>query len=461
MLRLTMARSILRRMQMAAGTPAGVVMKRKRLWFIGVFLPAFLGVVYAIQFAGPGDISFTGRLKGADYVYFHNGGRRLAEGDVYSLSHFQYHLTSDYDTRFGQRDFRPIHPPTVFYLYVPLSLLPYLTSLAVATLLSYLIFLSAIGLLLWTHPELKRSWPFIVFVSVCFPSVAATLLTGHPAALLILLLAGGYHLRKKNLPLAAGFVLSLLSLKPNYYFLIGAVLVLAAEFEVAAGMLVGAVSTVIATGIWDDFRLWTAWAPMAVTYQDFVQSGLGLTRQHTTRTFFQLFHPDGEIGKYLSAAGLVIGALSLGLPAIYKSRAKQAFDPDIFWAMVPVAATLANPHMYDYDLCILLLPMIIIMGKGIRMGLSETQILMALVIAVGLPRVASAASPYTHFQLSVPLLWWLMLKLTWRIPPSGDAIRSLCGRLPASLPGIGRMLYGAERVRNASAADSRAEAPRA
>ena len=420
-------------------------MKRKRLWFIAVFLPAFLGIIYAVQYAGHGDISFTGFVKGADYVYFHNGGRVLAEGNVYSPSHFQYHLASDYDARLFQRDLRPIHPPTMLYLYYPLSLLPYLTSLAVATLLSYLVLLCAIGLLLRTHPDLKRSWAFIVFVSVCFPSVAATLLTGHPSALWILLLAGGYHLRKRNLPFAAGFVLSLLSLKPNFYFLVGAVLVLAAEFEVAAGMLIGAVLTVIASGIWDDFRLWKEWAPIAMTYRDFLPFGGGLARQHTTRTFFRLFHRDGEMGNYLNTAGLVMGALSLFFPAIYKFSAKKAFDPDVFWAIVPVAVALANPHMYDYDLCILLLPMIIIIRKAIRMGLSETQILLALLIAVGLPAAASAVSPYTHFQLSVPFLWWLMLKLTLPFPPSGNAIRSLCDRLPASLPGIGSMLYGTQR----------------
>jgi hypothetical protein len=172
----------------------------------------------------------------------------------------------------------------------------------------------------------------------------------------------------------------------------------------------------------------------------------------------QFFHPDGEMGKYLSAAGLVMGTLALFFPAIYKSRAKMAFDPDIFWAIVPVAVTLANPHMYDYDLCILLLPMIIIIKKAIRMGFSETQILMALLIAVGIPRVASTASPYTHFQLSVPLLWWLMLKLTLDVPPSGNAIRSLCGRLPESLPGIGWILYGTQPARKLSATKSRAGA---
>jgi hypothetical protein len=431
-------------------------MARKRLWFIGLFLPAFLGIMYAVQYAGHGDISYTGFLKGADYVYFHNGGRVIAEGNVYSPSHFQYHLTSDYDTRLFQRNLRPIHPPTMLYLYVPLSLLPYFSSLAIATLLVYLILLFAVGLLLRTNPDLKRSWVFIVFVSVCFPSVPATILTGHPSTLWILFLAGGYYLRKRNLPFAAGLVLSLLSLKPNYYCLVGAVLVLAAEFEVAAGMLAGAVLTVIVSGIWDDFRLWKEWAPIALTYRDFLQFGGGLARQHTTRTFFQLFHRDGEMGNYLSAAGLVIGALSLFFPAIYKFRAKKAFDPDIFWAIVPVAVALANPHMYDYDLCILLLPMIIIVGKAIRMGFSETQVLLALFIAVGLPAAASVVSPYTHFQLSVPFLWWLMLKLTLPFPPSGSAIRSLCGRLPVSLPVVGSMLYRTQRVRK----PLRAEVPR-
>jgi hypothetical protein len=69
------------------------------------------------------------------------------------------------------------------------------------------------------------------------------------------------------------------------------------------------------------------------------------------------------------------------------------------------------------------------------------------------------SSPLRQFSNPLPVngyLWWLMLKLTLPFPPSGNAIRSLCGRLPVSLPVIGSMLYRTQRVRK----PLRAEVPR-
>ena len=352
---------------------------------------------------GKGDRNSFRYLKGNDYVYFYNGAKLIQSGSIYNNDEFRYHLRTDYDTVAQQRTFRPLHPPILFYLYIPLTWLSYLASVNAGTVIFYLIYLLTIFLITLTDPVLKNNSVFFFFAGISFPPLNQAIQTGHPASLWILFLTAAYYFWKQGRPFVSGLFLSLLLIKPNYFLFAGAIFLFALDFKVISGLLCGGMLLVFVTGIWNGFTLWKEWIPVFMSYRDFLQGDNIFERQHSTETFFQLLYNRGITGKILSAAGLIIGCLALALPGLYKFRSKLHFSAGRFWFTIPIVMVLANPHMFDYDLVILLLPLGIAIQKLYKSGVNTLQQI-AGIGAVTVSCFAVKDQPPYPFSADCPVL---------------------------------------------------------
>jgi hypothetical protein len=399
-------------------------MTRRTFWLLPLFV-IFVGVNVGLLDWGGLQRPFDGYIKGADYLYFHNGGRTYRGGDLYVPGAFEHHLSGDYGAVNIQADYRPLHPPALFLLYVPFSLLPLRASMNAATAFFALAWMFGVYLL-WRFTPALRAHAFEFFIAgLVFPPVYACLQTGHPATLWLPFAAGGYLLHRSGRAVLAGVVLSLFLLKPNYFLLTAIALALSGQFGVVAGMALGAAGVVAITGIFDGFALWKQWLPFVLQYSNVTAQDSGYERQFSIRSFVVLL-TDERSSRTLHWIGAILGATLLLVPGLGRRRAKPGtFSVDRLWFCLPLAVILANPHVYDYDLVLLFLPFTIATARFCEASVPiSRQLLFWLAVGV-VPGISFAAAADTHLQLATPIFVFALLWAAFRLPPSGDTIGAL------------------------------------
>jgi hypothetical protein len=391
-------------------------------WLLLLFCLIFLAAQIVILNLGKGDIAVTGYLKGADFLYFHNGGALVRSGALYREGAFTGRLTNAYRPVGGQGDFRVLHPPLLFYLYAPISLIPFIPAISAATALFFLLWLLAAWLLWRNIPALRENEPWFFLMAIVFPPLSMGLQTGQPSSLWLLALAAGYLLHRSGKPFPAGMVLALLLAKPNYYLLTGAVILLAGEWKIAVGMFAGGAGLVLASGVWDGFGMWRGWLPVFVSYRDFLQSENRFARVYSARAFLMLMHPEADARSVWSLAGTVIGASMVALPALGRFFRPSARSLDRLWFCLPFALVLANPHIYDYDLVVLFVPFVIATERMTLAGVSWPRQLCVWVLVFGAVGLSAVLAGIARIQFAVPLFALALVWAAFRLPPDGGKV---------------------------------------
>jgi hypothetical protein len=143
-----------------------------------------------------------------------------------------------------------LYPPPFLLLVLPLSLLPYLPSLAIwlaVTLSGYLLVLRRIC------PQ-----PYVIFWMVLFPGIVSNFLVGHNGFLSGALLGGGLLVINRS-PILAGILFGLFFYKPQLGILVPLALLAGRRWKVlgvamVSGAGIGIASAVIfGPGVWLEF----------------------------------------------------------------------------------------------------------------------------------------------------------------------------------------------------------------
>jgi alpha-1,2-mannosyltransferase len=399
-------------------TPAQHASIRRQL----ALIPLYFWVVYG-WWSFAAQLPFTGAqaTNVRDFAHFYVQGVIAATGDAAALYDIDAHAaTLARVVPGGDVRYPPVYGPQVAVFFRPLAALPYGQALYV-----WLAFTAAVyalgALALWRQLPRLRSSPWIAsllflgappFHFVLGFSQAAII--GFAAiTLTVLALRGGHQF-------AAGLALGILAYKPPLGLAIGAVLLLAREWRVIAGAACSAAAQLaVGVAFWGA-GIFGAYATALTKLPEVAPAMEPFKFQmHSWRAFFQLMAwPEALVPAATALASLVTVAVAF---MCWRARADAAPR----FATLVIATLLVDPHLYVYDL-LLLVPVFAwlwdwagrldgsLAGLLPRVASSfagrwrTRAIVQALLYAAYFAPLIGSIALVTRVQLSVPAMFALM-----------------------------------------------------
>jgi hypothetical protein len=371
------------------------------LLFVGLW-----GVyAYAVSYRGLRD-RFD-NLKGADFVLWYTLGDFGHTGDVADLYRGPQFLE---DRQFAlvpesKGDyFVCLYPPQMAALFAPLARLPYLHALLIWSAIGIGLYATCIFEVGRTCPALR---PFAGTAALCaaaYPGFFEQIGHGQCAIVSLGCVTVAYLALNRGWPVLAGMAIGALTFKPTLAATAIAMLVLAGEGRLLAGVALGAGLQYGAATIAYGFDAMTGYVRALIELGEAVQEQTPkLYNMHCLRAFWSLLVPVPGIVRALYLASAV-GVLFLAWRAWRRNA-----DVGVKFATVLLATVLISPHLYVYDLLILAPALLVLADRAMR---CETPPVPGLYVALcyALPLLGPLAN-VTHVQLSVPAfvatLWLL------------------------------------------------------
>lgn len=309
---------------------------------------------------------------GGDYIQEWTGGWMLHNGDRSRFYDPAYISTVEHDSaRIGfewdQDAYLPmVYPPFWYLLVSPLSGLP-LTSGAVVW--TWLMAAALVGALLllrqWlikVHGDLNHSPAVLLAASLLvYPPLIESLGSGQKGTLLLLLFTATFVLLDGRRPFWAGVVFALVAFKPQLTLVIGVAMLLKREWRfIAGGVTMGTILVGLSFAAGGD--LCRQYFELCSGMGEYVKTGgYDLHKAHCWWGACQLLlggAPDGIIKACAGAGSLVTIALLASI-----LRGELAFGTGSFarqFAALTIATLLLSPHLFTYDLTLLLLALFLL-----------------------------------------------------------------------------------------------------
>jgi alpha-1,2-mannosyltransferase len=320
-----------------------------------------VGVVYLaawayFSFAGTAPLNRVGEPLGGDYIAFHTAGRMVLDGrggqiyDAAAVRAVQADTTLDRVP--GLYD--PIRNPPFFALvFVPFAVLDLVPSFVAWTMVSIAALSAAVWLALGMV-GLSHRWRAIACITFGFAPVYLGLVGGQNSSLALLVYVLVYRSLRQGREHEAGAWAALGLFKPQLFLVFPLLFVasrrwgaLTAYLGVAA--LLGVIS-VLVVGV-DGLVSWAH-----VLFSNNLETGIALKqgfRMHSFKSFFDLLQPDGP---GLALALSVMASVTLLVPLLQLWRSAAVYGERVLplaYALASVVGVLVDPHIFDYDLTIL------------------------------------------------------------------------------------------------------------
>jgi hypothetical protein len=309
-----------------------------------------------------------------DFTVFYTAGTILREGQRHQLydPHVQYRVQQKFtggmiESRRGPLPY--IHPPLEAVVFLPLTLLPYRQAFVAWDLLN-LIALFGVAVTLRRHLRVLRAippWEFVLGFLAFFP-VFLCLLQGQDSILLLLLITLGFSALKRESDFLAGGWLGLALFK--FQFVIPLVLLIAFwkrrravwGFAVVAGMwALLSVGLVGWKGMlaYPKYVLQIAKAPsLGGVPPELMPNLRGLLEGWSFRTA-----STDSVPAIISGFVLVLSVALVVFTAI-RGRLVSRDHMEIGFSLAVVVAVLTSWHTNAHDLCLLLLPLVLMTDYG-------------------------------------------------------------------------------------------------
>ena len=358
-----------------------------------------------------GGLDREGKPIGTDFVGFYAASRLALDGRpelVYDVGAHWAAQKALFGSKLGYTAF--FYPPTALLISLPLALAPYFWSLAAWLMATGYAFYRVLRLYL---PSLEP----MAFLAL--PAVFVNAAHGENGFLSAALIGGGL-LAMNRRPALAGVLFGAMAFKPHLALVIPFALVFA--------------------------RRWTTLIVAAATAAAFSAASLAAFGEQAWAGFFAgaplaraaLEHNlvgDEKMQSVFAAVRLLHGPLALAwgaqiltaLCAVYAlwRLERRAFRTKAEGPAIVCAGLLASPFVLDYDLTLIAIPLVWLLGEGRRTGfLPFEKMLMALAFA--LPLVSRAAAGVLGLPLA-PFAIAAVLALIMRralIAPADGAERA-------------------------------------
>ena len=311
----------------------------------------------------------------------------------------------------------PYYPPPYYALIAPLAWLDYRDAARLWIALQVLAFAGAATLLVRAHPALAPALWWALPGALLFPPLTTALVSGQKSALWLLVFAGTYACLRRGRRATAGAVFGLLVLKPPLALALGAVMLARREGAFAAGaaatgLALAGASLVLGVGVWEGW--------LRAMLEPVAQDRDALLARATCWLGFSRLALGSYAGAGVVALTLALDALSLAaLIPLWRGPLRPGPRLAVAFAAVVLATALISPHLYAYDLTLLLLVFALV-GAALAEGAAKahaTGLRRALLALFALAAVATATAHPAAVLASVPGIFALELWLARAAPP--------------------------------------------
>jgi hypothetical protein len=320
--------------------------------------------VLALAFAVSPNFTWTDAPRpspyAGDFVQEYVGGRlvredpaRLYDRDAFArLQHDAALLGFSWR---ADKSFPPIYPPFYYLWVAPLSRLDYRSAALLFETLSVAALVAAIALILGGAPDARAQLGAWVAASLCYVPVMETLVSGQKGTFLLLIFAGTYRLLVSQRAALAGALFGLAAFKPQLVLVIPLAMLAMREWRFAAGMAATG-ALLAAQSLWVGSGASLAW--ISAVLHPLPQPEL-IDRTQSWIGFARLLAGTWSGPAVLALAFALVGATLVALWRLLPGR--FAFTHPRFavqFAGMVLATALVSPHLYTYDLAILVVPLI-------------------------------------------------------------------------------------------------------
>jgi hypothetical protein len=304
------------------------------------------------------------------------------------------------------------HPPVEALLFVPLTWLPYFAAYLLWDVVNILV-LAALPFLLRPHLPLIGHAPgaFWFLLSLGFFPVFIVLLQGQDSILLLLLLTLSFVALKKNADVLAGCWLGLGLFRFHLVLPLLLILLLYRKRRAICGFALVAVALgLISLAVvgWKQALAYPAWVWNVEKVM-----GQGTTLVSAMPNLRGLMHSIGLGQASQIAATSVIVLLSTALLLVAAIKWNLAATHALFdlgFSLAVVTTVLVSHHVLPHDLCLLLLPVLLVANHFLELprGWKRLAGLFPILVLFFTPVNMLLWFRYGHFSLLAPvlLLWW-------------------------------------------------------
>ena len=367
---------------------------------------AYARVLLAVIFVGavgwvalsPGGLDRQGKPIGTDFVEFYTASRfALADRPelAYDVGAHWAAQRALFGSKLGYTAF--FYPPPALMIYLPLALAPYFLSLTV--------WLTASGLAFYR--VLRGYLPSLDAVMfLAFPAVFINAAHGQNGFLSAALLGGGLLIMDRR-PKLAGLLFGAMVFKPHLALAIPFALIFARRWTTLCATAVAAALFCFASLVAFGASTWTGFFTDASFARAVLENNLvGNEKMQSVFAGVRLLR--GSLA--LAWGAQILTALS-AVAAVFLLQ-RRAFRTTAEAPTVVCAGLLATPFVFDYDLTLLAIPLVWLLGEGGRsVFLPYEKALMALAFALPLvSRTIAGAFGLPLAPLTIAALLLLILR---------------------------------------------------
>jgi hypothetical protein len=255
--------------------------------------------------------------------------------------------------------------------------------------------------------------PWLIVLALFFVPLIRSLTTGQKGTLCLLLFTGTYLLLKQKRRFAAGAVFGLLLFKPQLVLVIGAVMLFKKKWRFLAGVAVSALAFMLLTATLGSDVCWQ-YVRFCIGVTEYVHtSGYDLYKSHCLYGFLALL-AGGKATLAVKCAAAIGAVLIFGMlwQTVRGTLHPQDEHFDLRFSALVLATLLLSPHLFTYDLTIMLLPMWLVTLAAVR-GLLANDTGRKMVWLVAAMFVVSGFSHVLAALAGLQLTTLLMLALLW------------------------------------------------
>ena len=321
---------------------------------------ATLGWLAVLAFVaiGSGERSAFGPLKWADFVHFYTLGdvARTHQGDLLFDNQALHARQSALVPASSDDGFVAVYGPQTALIFAPLSVLSYIPAGALWAVLTLGIYAWAVWLAWRPSREVLPDRVFLIAAALAFPPVWQLVMYGQTTAVLLVAFAGCLWALEHDRHLLAGVALSLITVKPQWGLVLAPVFILAGEWRMIAGVLIGVGIQIIAVVAVFDVSVFRE-------YVEALRSLPSVTallepdayKMHSFRALTNLLPTSFDWAVWAVLTLITVW----GAARLWRDRSKPW---RVRFGVLVIASALVNPHLTVYDVTVMVLPLLWIGG---------------------------------------------------------------------------------------------------
>lgn len=386
----------------------------RRLRAQAAMLALVLWAVCAVDFATPGFFDRAGNIKFQDFLPLYVSARLIAQGRSTEL-YDQPIVAAKIQTIIGQptRARVPnLYGPQVGLAFSPVARFAFPAAARIWVAFSTAVYFGCVWLIWRSCPALHPQLRLVAISAIAFPPLFHFFVRGQTSALVLACFTAAYLSFRAGRGWLAGIVFGILVFKPQFLVSIPFVLLLAGSWKAFAGMAVSAATQLVLARIYFGSTIMRSYFETLIHMSRWIgtaELSLAPIQMHSLRSFWTLLIPWPQLALALYILSSIV--IIMIAAAVWKSSLPLGAR----FSALTLAAVLANPHLFVYDLLVLAPALLLIVDWTLSNApnASSNALRVLTYLSFVLP-LFGPLSRWTHFQLSVPVfvaLLWTIYRL--------------------------------------------------